>query len=188
MSGGAARQSQDINNAGQIVGTFRDSAEVTVSSTSAAPSAPLMCPARRRSTAQVASTTPGRSLESSPTAQDSTVSSTSAAPSAPLMCPARFHTCANGINNAGQIVGNFADRRNRNTVSSTSAAPSAPLMCPARSPPRNWHQRRRAHRWPLSRVPEPGSLVLFSVGLLGLGLAWQRRLRYTPQDQSNEAC
>jgi hypothetical protein len=26
-------------------------------------------------------------------------------------------------------------------------------------------------------VPEPGSLVLFSVGLLGLGLAWRRKMK-----------
>jgi hypothetical protein len=28
-------------------------------------------------------------------------------------------------------------------------------------------------------VPEPGSLVLFSVGLLGLGLAWRRKFSET---------
>ena len=75
---------------------------------SAAPSPPLMFPPRSPTLKQRASTTPGRSLEVSLTAQDEShgflyVGGTFST----IDVPGELVTPAFGINNAGQIVGYF---------------------------------------------------------------------------------
>ena len=92
--------------------------------------------------------------------------------------PDAFSTTAKGINNAGQIVGFFSDNKGQHGflydggTFSTIDVPGASLT--------NANGINDAGHivgdFTGSIVPEPGSLVFFSVGLLGAGVAWRLNL------------
>jgi len=93
--------------------------------------------------------------------------------------PGAFSTQANGINDAGQIVGDFPDSNGGthgllevNGIFSTIDVPGASVTSA-----RGINNAGQIVGY-VQYVPEPSSLVLFGVGLFGLGLAWRRK--FTP--------
>jgi probable HAF family extracellular repeat protein len=99
--------------------------------------------------------------------------------------PGALSTQAFGINNAGQIVGEYFDGRTvhgflyAGGTFSTIDVPGA-LSTEAFGINDAGHIVGFSDLPPSPPVPESGSLVLFSVGLLGLGLAWRRRVSALP--------
>jgi uncharacterized membrane protein len=100
--------------------------------------------------------------------------------------PGVEETFAEGINNAGMIVGYFHDGKGNHgfvkigdtysIIDVPSAYPCA-FNCDTKAFGINDAGQIVGVPAP---IPEPGSLVLFSVGLLGLGLAWRQRVAALP--------
>jgi len=90
--------------------------------------------------------------------------------------PGAFETQATGINNAGQIVGGFAgDRGIRGFLYAGGTFSTIEVPETIRTEATGINDAGQIVGF-VQVVPEPDSLVLFSVGLLGLGLAWRRRV------------
>jgi probable HAF family extracellular repeat protein len=91
--------------------------------------------------------------------------------------PGAFGTLPQGINNAGQIVGWFGDSKGTHgflDVGGTFSTIDVPGETHTFAQGINDVGQIVGIGTP-SVVPEPDSLVLFTVGLLGLGFAWRAR-------------
>ena len=87
-------------------------------------------------------------------------------------------TTLHGINNAGQIVGTFQDSTGRLHGFLDAGGTFSIIDMPGATYTKAFGINDAGHIvGQSSLVPEPGSLVLFSVGLLGLGLAWWCEVR-----------
>ena len=84
-----------------------------------------------------------------------------------------------GINNAGQIVGTFVDSAGTHgflKVGGTFSTIDVPGASSTEARGINDAGHIVGDFVGGLAIPEPASIVLFSVGLLGLGLAWRRKL------------
>jgi probable HAF family extracellular repeat protein len=95
--------------------------------------------------------------------------------------PGASYTRATGVNDAGHIVGYFGDSEgvghgflDVDDAFSTIDVPGASLTFLSGI---NSAGNIVGNGWGFPFIPEPTSLTIFSVGLLGLGLAFRRQLQ-----------